>query len=414
MIKRLFLILVFSLILISCKSQENPIPTMAPTQIEVASATPKPTATPSPVPPTPTPTATPTKTSTPTPTATLSFLESYPQEGYGPINFPLNINPLTGLLVDDPSFLDRRPISIKVSNYQRGIRPQWGLSLADHVFEFYHEGGLTRFNAIFYSNNVEQVGPIRSARFSDKDIVQMYDAFFAYASGDERVRLRLAYSDFSDRMATISDAPCPPTAQYPLCRIEPKTWNHLVTNTETLYQYFEGKGIANDRQNLDGLLFNTTLPTDGQTADSVTVRYSYGSYHRWVYDPLTGKYTRYQDVIDADPDNEKFEPMTDRLTGELVTADNVIVLLTRHDYYLRTPEMIEIPFDGYGKAYLFREGYVYLVNWARLANNELINLTYDNGSRFPLKPGNVWFDVIGATSQVVKESPDWRFQFFIP
>ena len=416
MIKRFLLILILPLILISCKSKENPLSTETPVQIEAVSATPKPTTTPSPVPPTPTPTASPTstKTATPTPTATLSFLESYPKEGYGPTDFPPNINPLTGLLVDDPAVLDRRPISIKVSNYQRGIRPQWGLSLADHVFEFYHEGGLTRFNAIFYSNDVEQVGPIRSARFSDKDIVEMYDAFFAYASGDARVRSRLAYSNFTDRMATISDAPCPPTIQYPLCRIEQETWNHLVTNTTILYQHFEDKGVSNGRQNLDGLLFNTTLPAEGQPANSVIVRYSYGSYHKWLYDAASGKYIRYEDMIDADPDNERYQPMTDRLTGEQVSAANVIVLLAPHRYYSYTPEMIEIPFDGYGKAYLFRDGQVYLINWARLANQDLLSLTFDDGSRFPLKPGNVWFDVVGATSQVVQESPDWRFQFLIP
>jgi hypothetical protein len=416
MMKRMILILTLSMFLVSCQTKETAAPTVEQTEIPTASSTPEPSATPTPVPPTETPTATstPTQTPTPEPTATLSFLESYPEEGYGPIGFPPDINPLTGLLVDDPAILDRRPVSIKVSNYQRRIRPQWGLSLADHVFEYYHEGGLTRFNAIFYGNNAEQIGPIRSARFSDKDIVEMYDAIFAYASGDWRVRYRLSYADFWDRMATISDAPCPPSAQHPLCRIEQDTWNHLVTNLDVLYQHFDDKGIANNRQNLDGLYFNTALPPDGQPASSVTVRYSYGSYHKWVYDPILGKYIRYQDVVDADPNSEEYEPMTDRLNGELITADNVLVLMARHDYYLRTPEMIEIPFDGFGKAYLFREGHVYLINWARLVNSDVLTLSYDDGNRFPLKPGNTWFDIIGLSSQTVLESPDWRFQSFIP
>ena len=118
------------------------------------------------------------RTSTSPATPTVLSTNQLPGYGYGPFNFPPNINPLTGLLVDDISNLERRPISVKISNYQRGIRPQWGLSLADHVFEYYHEGGLTRFNAIFYGNDAGQIGPIRSARFSDKDIVEMYDAFF--------------------------------------------------------------------------------------------------------------------------------------------------------------------------------------------------------------------------------------------
>ena len=366
--------------------------------------------------PTETPTTEPTATNTPTPepTSTPDFIAGYPIEGYGPSNFPSNVNPLTGLPVGQPALLERRPISIKISNFPRGIRPQWGLSLADHVYEYYHEGGLTRFNAIFYSNNVAQIGPIRSARFSDKDIVEMYKAFFAYASADVLVRERLSYTNFTDRMATITDYPCPPTTSYPLCRIEQETWNHLVTKTEELYQHFENKGVTNDRQNLDGLLFKLDLPPNGQSASSVIVRYSYGSYHLWEYEPLQGKYFRNQDVVDIEAGQEIFEPTLDRLNGQPISADNVVVILAPYQYFSVDPEMLEIPFNGYGKGYVFREGHVFSVNWGRMVDSELIFLTDDTGNRFALKPGNTWFVVIGSTSQVRSESPDWRFQFSIP
>lgn len=420
MIKRTLLFIFAALFLASCQSSSNEM--MALTLAARAEA--QLALTPSPVPPslTPTenPTATPTNqptatsTATPIPTSTPDFLQGYPEEGYGPVNFPSYVNPLTGLQISVQENLNRRPISIKISNYPRGIRPQWGLSLADHVFEYYHEGGLTRFNAIFYGNNVAQIGPIRSARFSDKDIVEMYKAFFAYASADERVRERLAYTNFTDRMATVTDYPCPPIPDYPLCRIEQNTWNHLVTKTEELYQHFEKKGVSNERQNLDGLYFNLTPPAGGLTANTVTVRYSYGSYHQWVYDPISGRYTRYQDTLDAEENGEAFAVTTDRLNGQAVTASNVVVLLAQHDYFKVEPEMIEIPFNGYGKAYIFRDGNAYQVNWGRVVDSELFILTDDAGNRFPLKPGNTWFVVVGSTTQIQSESPDWRFRSSIP
>jgi hypothetical protein len=420
MIKRILLIAITAILLVSCKSNSDE--TMALTlaaQAEAALAL-----TPSPVRPSATPTetasATPTEqptatiTNTPTPSATPDFLAGYPEAGYGPINFPTNINPLTGLQIALPELLDRRPVSVKISNYPRGIRPQWGLTLADHVYEYYHEGGLTRFNAIFYGNNAAQIGPIRSARFTDKDIVEMYKAFFAYASGDVRVRERLSYSDFTDRMATITDYPCPPTSDYPLCRIEPETWNHLVTRSEELYQHFEKKGVSNQRQNLDGLYFNLTTPSGGSEADNILVRYSFGSYHKWVYDPGSGRYFRHQDTLDVDAGAETFEPTIDRLNNQPISASNVIVLLAPHQYFLVKPEMIEIPLNGYGVAYIFRDGLGYKASWTRITNSEILILTDEAGNRFTLKPGNTWFAVMGATSQVVSGSPNWRFQFYIP
>ena len=60
---------------------------------------------------TPSPTETPTSTETPSPlpTDTPTLTPLYPVEGYGPSNFPVNVDPLTGLKVTNPALLQRRP-----------------------------------------------------------------------------------------------------------------------------------------------------------------------------------------------------------------------------------------------------------------------------------------------------------------
>ena len=78
---------------------------------------------------------------------------------------PVVINPLTGAPAPNPYLLERHPMAIKITNFPRYTRPQSGLTLADQVFEYYIEGGLTRFIAVFYSNDSEWVGPVRSGRF---------------------------------------------------------------------------------------------------------------------------------------------------------------------------------------------------------------------------------------------------------
>ena len=121
-------------------------------------------------------------------------------EGYGPTNFPADVDPLTGLKVADPAMLQRRPMVIKVQNLPRNGRPQWGLSLADIVFEYYTEEGTTRFAAIFYGNDASMVGPIRSGRFIDADIVRGYKAMFAFGSAYVAEMNRFLNSEFANRL----------------------------------------------------------------------------------------------------------------------------------------------------------------------------------------------------------------------
>ena len=92
----------------------------------------------------------------------------------------------------------------------------------------------------------------------------------------------------------------------------------------------------------------------------------------------------------------------------------MVVLFAAHSYYSRSPEMWEIKLFGYGNAYLFRDGRVYEVNWARTGDEELIALTYPDGSRFPLRPGNTWFQIVGTSSSISNDGDNWRFEHVTP
>jgi hypothetical protein len=402
---------------IACASDNIPTQTKTPTSKPTNTSTSVPTATLTTVPPTATLTQTPTvnpATATKVLTQTPDPLANYPDDGYGPVKFPENINPLTGLPVEDPAILDRRPVAVKISNYPREIRPQWGLSQADHVFEYYHEGGLTRFHAIFYGTDVEEVGPIRSARFPDEHLVRAYKSVFAFGSADYRVRWRLYNAEFYNRLATVSDKSCPPDITYPTCRTDPDQWNHLMTDTNILSQHFTEQGVSNGKQYLDGLRFEKDEPPDGEEGTSVIVRYSSDDYHKWVYDPGSKSYLRNHDLAYDSGEGETYDVLTDRNNNQPVTADNVVILFAPYSFFSREPEMMEVNLNGFGKALVFRNGKAYDVNWARINQNEIISLTYEDGSRFPLKPGNTWFDIIGQTSPNLQEGPEWRLQFQTP
>src|SRR5439155_2594898 len=90
------------------------------------------------------------------------------------------VAPLTGLPAD-PATASKPALSVKVDNTAAGM-PQSGLNDADVVTEALVEGGLTRLLATFQSKGVNVVGPIRSARPVDADLLrQLGGGYFAYS-----------------------------------------------------------------------------------------------------------------------------------------------------------------------------------------------------------------------------------------
>ena len=94
------------------------------------------------------------------------------------------VAPLTGLA--DPSRLtrDRSALTIKIDNTPQA-HPQYGVQDADVVYEEIVEGGITRLAAIFNSHVPSVVGPVRSVRRTDREIVFPIGGLFAFSGGAE-------------------------------------------------------------------------------------------------------------------------------------------------------------------------------------------------------------------------------------
>lgn len=91
--------------------------------------------------------------------------------------------PLNGLMYPKPQrelWEGRRPLGVMIEN-SREARPQSGLSLADVVYEAVAEGGITRLLAVYYCEDAEVVGPVRSARTYYLDWISEYGSSPLYA-----------------------------------------------------------------------------------------------------------------------------------------------------------------------------------------------------------------------------------------
>jgi hypothetical protein len=90
--------------------------------------------------------------------------------------------PLTGLPDPGGAALTRPALTVKIENTPEAL-PQWGITQADDVYEEIVNGGITRLAAIFNSQAPAKIGPVRSVRPTDTQVVYPLGGIFAFSGG---------------------------------------------------------------------------------------------------------------------------------------------------------------------------------------------------------------------------------------
>lgn len=327
-----------------------------------------------------------------------------------------NTNPLTGLTAANPDLLERRPIAVKITQFPRLVRPQSGLSLADVVYEYYIEDGLTRFIAIFYGNDAEMAGPVRSGRFFDEHIARMYQSFFVFKYADPRVYDYYKDSDLKNYMVVPTIASCPP---FSFGSTKRDAYNNVFFNTAKFKDCIAKRPeVENNRPTLRSSFFSSLAPKSELAAERIFTQYSLDDYNYWRYIPEGNRYQRFQEM-----DNQKngkapsYAPLTDALTGLPVMADNVVVLFVKHRFankFEEEDEVYHIDMYGSGPAFVFRDGIAVEAVWNRVQLDQPILLTSALGAPVYLKPGVTFFQIVGESSAAWQVSADWYFNWRAP
>ena len=367
----------------------------------------------------PTPVYLPTVTPLPpTPTERVILPELMPEGVNVPaFTLPKDLNPLTGLPPSDPTLMDRRPLAIKVANYPRYVRPQSGLTLADNIYEYYIESGLTRFIAVFYGNNSEWVGPVRSGRYFDEHIQRMYHAYLVFKFADPRVETHLeTTSDVAPFLVVPSIGSCPSFDIKPDREIE--VYNNSYFNTFRWEECVARNGLENNRQAIRSGFFSESILFSDLRGTKMFTYYSADSYHYWDYDPGTKEYIRYQEIADIrNGKPESYDVLVDSVTGEVVHAANIVFVLAHHSFsntFDEEDEVYQIDLTDSGEAYVFRDGIAVPARWIRTNRDQPLLLTTLSGAPIYLRPGITFYEVLGSASYVDQGAGEWNFHHATP
>lgn len=367
--------------------------------------------------PTDAPTLTLTPTGTPTatlmPTQTPTYTASPSPTPVGPNSYPDGISSLTGLAYSSEEAMNRRNILIKVSNYPAVVRPQSGLNQADVVYEYEVEGGVTRFAAIFRDNAPRHVGPVRSGRLMDTNLVPMYEAIFSYSGASAPVQQLFFRQPWS--VAIISPSIGDNCVEAGFCRFpaDNLAYEHtMYADTVKIWERATARGINNPYR-ARGFAFGETPDPNGLSVNDLYIDWYGQTDARWQWDEVAQHWVRFTDGT----------AHYDALDGQQIWADNVIVIEVPHE---ERPDLFEeeshsasqqIDLWGQGRAYLLRDSQYYQGFWRRpcdeppespTATPEGYTVTSPCGSRrgtalqlvygantpMLMRPGRTWVEVV--------------------
>ncbi len=308
--------------------------------------------------------------------------------------------PLTGLPVDE-SLLDNRPLFVSISQFPAwASRPSTGLNSAPVVFETLLNEGQTRLQALFYCGYPQSTASESDTDFSTYEISAVRSGRIFYAELAKLFNAGLIFGGASPEVyAEISPYQCSSTQNTDT----PSNTGAGGLNIDRLEQVAESCQTASGNTDLSVWLFGPAAD-GGTTVESFLMKYNYLNQTRWEYDAAEGGYVRYQN----DPTSpEDFTLSTDRLTGEAIVRQNIILLSTPHEVLNKTGTIIDFSLTNTGGyAWLIRDGVMNKVCWSTIfgdypdpSNRYRPFLLTDcsTGEQVNLAYGSTWVNVVDTS-----------------
>jgi len=276
-------------------------------------------------------------------------------------------SPFTG----EPVTALGRVLAVKIDNLAPA-RPQAGLTGADIVYVLPVEGGLSRFMAVFSSRFPSVIGPVRSAREDDLELLRQFGRpAFAYSGAQPQllpVVERARTVDLYAGRASISGGDFRDPR-----RIAP---HNLYARTSRLLAEASGASRARDI----GFRFGPA-PSGGRAATSLSVSYPAASFtFRW-----SASDGRWLVGMDGTPARAA--------EGGPLSAATVVIQYTT----VRTSRFLEAgarpPYaesTGAGTGVVLRGGRAYGIRWSRPGADGGTAFTTMSGQVMTFARGPIW------------------------
>lgn len=289
----------------------------------------------------------------------------------------LPLAPLTGVGSADAAALSRPALVAKIDNHP-AARPQSGLNQADIVFEENVEQ-LTRFAAVFHSTGSDPVGPLRSGRTQDIDLLGSFNKpLFVWSGGNARVTRAINNSDL------VNLGPTPTRTKNVYFRESSRRAPHnLYTKTSSIWALAPAGSAAPQPQ----FVYrgeSDAMPTTARAVRGAKVSMD-GVKVLWEWDAASGLFGR----SFLNNKTKKVDRHLD-LAGQQVAAHNVIVLQVVYKPSKADRSSPEAQTIGTGEAFVLTDGMLVPATWERASQAAPFTLKDAGGSVIRLTPGRTF------------------------
>ena len=266
-----------------------------------------------------------------------------------------------------------RVLAVKIDNIVYA-RPQTGLTRADIVYVLPVEGGLSRFLAIFSSHIPPVIGPVRSARQDDLELLRQFDRpAFAWSGAQPRLTRVVERAKIVDLYAALVRG-----YYRDYNRIAPY---NLFARTSQLMGESKGASTAHSI----GFRFGPA-PAGGRATARKSVSYPAASFTFTWSAARKGWLVWIDGARAASTEGQQLSAATVVIQHTVVGTSPFLEQGRRPPYAQTT---------GSGTAVVLRNGKAYQVRWSRPRADAGTTFTTDSGQPMTFAPGPVWIVLVG-------------------
>ena len=286
---------------------------------------------------------------------------------------------------------DGQLLAVKIDDTNMA-HPQIGLEDADVVYIEQVEGGLTRLAAIFSTVIPSRIGPVRSARISDIDILSQYGRVaFAYSGAQRKLLPVIQSANLEDLGAQHESSKIYTTDP---TRVQPYA---MVLRADLLMQKILEKNLAVDTAKSVGFVFGD-IPEGGSLIQKVVIDWPAATYSaEWSTEESRWLLSH----------NNKLNLADSGVVLGPTTLVIQMVEITPSEYGDKfggvTPLSKTV---GSGRAYILRDGKMFATTWSRAFPDSGTSFTLPDGSTMNFAPGQVWVALTDREPEFTSRSID--------